>query len=124
MALALVVVLLVAPGPRLAGAQDAPSPAPRRELSKSETEALVRRDLAARLRIAATVPRLVESSGRTWPDRHLGCMVRRGLEESAPVPGYRFVMEVDGQRVTYHTDRAGRLVRCETPKKPFDPIVR
>lgn len=117
--LLLPVVTALSGAPSGAGAQGA-----RPERTRAETENLVRDDLAARLSIAADDARVVESTERTWPDRRLGCPGRRGLEEPVPVPGYAFVLEAAGKRYTYHTDRAGRIVRCPSTRKPLGPVSR
>jgi hypothetical protein len=107
------------------GAKAGPAaPKPDKELSKEETETLVRQALSARLAIAGDAVRVLGSESRTWPDRRLGCGGRRGLEEPVRVPGYRFVIEADGQRHTYHSDRSGRVLRCDAPPKPVGPITR
>jgi hypothetical protein len=49
---------------------------------------------------------------------------RRGVEEPIPVPGYRIVLEADGRRYAYHTDLAGRIVRCEESLKRLLPMLR
>ena len=124
LAVSLAMTAFLGTGPTAEGG-DSASPAPLTELSRAEAEALVRGDLAQRLRVVASVPRLVEATSRTWLDRGLGCTARHGLEEPARVPGYRFVFEVDRRQYTYHADRAGRFVRCqESKKKRLDPMIR
>jgi hypothetical protein len=92
--------------------------------TQAEMEHLVRDDLATRLSMAADGARVVESTERTWPDRRLGCPGRPGLEEPVPIPGYAFVLEAAGKRYAYHTDRAGRIVRCSSARKPLAPVSR
>ena len=102
------------------------APGADKELSQAETEKRVRDALAARLGVGVDTVRIVESASRTWPDQHLGCGTdRRGRDEPLPVAGYEVVLEAAGRRHTYHTDRAGRIVRCtNAPRKPLGPIVR
>ena len=100
------------------------APAGGRELTKTETESLVRHDVTVRLGVPTTDLRVVASDSRTWPDKKLGCVARRGVEEPVPLPGYRIVLEADGRRFTYHTDLAGRIVRCEARVKRLLPMLR
>ena len=93
-------------------------------LSQPEMESRARRDLSARLGVALGDVRVVASEARTWPDRSLGCLMRRGVEEPVPVPGFRIVLEADGVRETYHTDRGGRILRCETKSRRLLPMLR
>jgi hypothetical protein len=101
-------------------AQDVAKPAV--ELTQAQIEVKVKEDVARRLRLRAEDVRVVESASRTWPDRGLGCAARRGVFEPSDVPGFVVVAEAGTRRFTYHTDRYGRIVRCRTPSKPFDPI--
>ena len=107
----------------LAGsAAHAATPNPAASLTKSELEKRVLSAASDRLGVAVTDLRVLAADERTWPDRQLGCASRRGLSEPEPTPGYRFVLEADGTRQSYHTDRAGRIVRCPAAGKPLGPI--
>jgi hypothetical protein len=109
-----------APGPSAASFDTAAA----HELSRTETESRARGDLSARRGVVVSDVKVVASDARTWPDRRLGCVTRRGIEEPVPVPGYRIVLEADGVRETYHTDRWGRIVRCEQTFKRLLPMLR
>ena len=107
----------------LAGsASRAAAPNPAAELTKSELEKRVLSAASEGLGIPVSDLRVVSADERTWPDRQLGCAARRGLSEPEPTPGYRFVLEAAGTRQSYHTDRAGRIVRCPAAGKPLGPI--
>jgi hypothetical protein len=93
-------------------------------LSQADMESRARGDLSTRRGVALGDVRVVASEARTWPDRRLGCLARRGVEEPIPVPGYRIVLEADGVRETYHTDRQGRILRCETTSRRLLPMLR
>jgi hypothetical protein len=95
---------------------------PSKPLSQKEMEERVRTDAAARFRVTIDEVRVVEAGERTWPDRGLGCNARRGVLEPMPTPGFRIVVQTGKRRLTYHTDRFGRLLRCAAPTKPLDPI--
>ena len=105
-----------------AAARQTPLPAPPGELSQQETELRVKADVSRRLSVPAQDVRVIESAERTWPDAGLGCNARRGVLPEARTPGFRIIVETGARRLTYHTDRRGRLLRCATPGKPLDPI--
>jgi hypothetical protein len=91
-------------------------------LSQDEVEVRVRMDAARRLRMTFEEVRVAETAERTWPDRGLGCNARRGVLAPAPTPGFRILVQAGTRRLTYHTDRFGRLLHCTAPAKPLDPI--
>lgn len=91
-------------------------------LSRAETAKRVTLDLAARLKVAADTIRIDAESDEMWPDSTLGCG-GKPLTEPQPVPGFSFALSYQSRRFVYHTDRRGRLRRCDTPK-PVDPIRR
>ena len=95
---------------------------PVKPMSQDEMEVRVRADAARRLRVTVDEVRVAETAERTWPDRGLGCNARRGVFEPAPTPGYRIIVQAGNRRLTYHTDRSGRLLNCAAPAKPLDPI--
>lgn len=86
-------------------------------MSRQEMESRVRIDAARTLLVAFEDVRVVEVAERMWPDDRLGCDPREKPAEAAPTPGFRVVVKVKTNRVTYHTDRAGRVVRCAAPAK-------
>jgi len=106
----------------LAGSPSPAAPSPAVSLTKAELEKRVLSAASDRLGIAVGDLRVLSADERTWPDRQLGCAARRGLSEPEPTPGYRFVVEAEGTRQSYHTDRAGRIVRCPAAGKPLGPI--
>lgn len=85
-------------------------------------EVRVRTDAARRLRVTFEEVRVAETAERTWPDRGLGCNARRGVLEPTPTPGFRILVQAGATRLTYHTDRFGRVLRCAVPTKPLDLI--
>ena len=95
---------------------------PVKPMSQQEMEARVRIDAARRLQVTVDEIQIAETVERTWPDRGLGCNARRGVLEPAPTPGFRILVQAGTQRLTYHTDRFGRVLHCTTPTKPLDRI--
>jgi hypothetical protein len=111
--------------PSVAGARQASTP-PRPALSRVETAALVKADLAKRLSIPAEAVHdieLVDEADREWADANLGCPGRKTLGEPVPVPGFAFTLAYGGRQFVYHSDRRGRFRPCEK-KKPTAPLVR
>jgi hypothetical protein len=97
---------------------------PARELSLEETRARLVARVAEQRMVPADDIQVAEAEARTWPDASLGCEGKRRLMGSSPVAGYRFVLVVGGQRLTYHADARGSFRRCDSPTKPLGPIAR
>lgn len=55
---------------------------------------------------------VVELEAVDWPDSALGCPVEGEFYAQVITPGYRIVVEVDGDRTELHTDLAGNAVTC------------
>jgi hypothetical protein len=92
-------------------------------LSRAETEALVKKDLAQRLKVEANQLQLISASDRTWMDASFGCSARKGLDEPTPIQGFAFTLAYRGKDYVYHTDRKGHFRRCDAGK-PIAPISR
>jgi hypothetical protein len=95
-------------------------------LSRIETAAIVKADLAKRLKLSAEDAKdveLVNEVDRQWTDAHLGCPGRRPLAEPLAIPGFAFTLAYRGRQFVYHTDRRGRFRQCDV-RKPIAPIVR
>lgn len=60
--------------------------------------------------------RVVAAEPATWPDDCLGAALPGEACGGGPVTGYRIVLELAGERYTYHTDEAGALVRPVMPE--------
>lgn len=73
---------------------------------------LVVSDLADRLEIAAEAVSVVEVEEVTWPDSSMGCPQPGYMYLQVITPGYRIVLEAQGQTYNYHTDSAGHFVLC------------
>jgi hypothetical protein len=89
---------------------------------RARAEAQATADLARRLGEAPRSIEVVELAERTWPDGRLGCHGRRMAHDPLPVPGFRMILALGEHRFVYHADRAGRVVACDRPGKPIDPI--
>ncbi len=80
-----------------------------------------RRDLAARLGRAVAEIRVVEARAVTWPDSSLGCPEPGRMYLQVLTPGYRVILEVEGQRYAYHAGRQGPPFLCP-PDRARAPI--
>jgi len=73
---------------------------------------LARKDLAERLGIPIEDVKPIGGNIMTWPDTSLGCPQPGVTYEQVETPGYKLVLEAQGQTYTYHTDHE-RVVLCE-----------
>ncbi len=55
----------------------------------------------------------------TWNDGSLGCPEPGMSYTQALVPGYRVVVEVDGEELHYHAGQSGEFRRCDNPQPPL-----
>lgn len=93
-------------------------------MDRTTLETTVKNDLAAYLAVPPEEIRLLSMEERTWPDQGLGCRAQRGVFEPVRVPGFLVQLAHAEQTFNYHTDQAGRFIRCTDPGKPIDPISR
>ncbi len=56
---------------------------------------------------------VVEYEAVEWRDTSLGCPQPGMMYAQVIVPGYRVVLNVEGETVEYHTDSNGTVVRCD-----------
>lgn len=54
----------------------------------------------------------------TWPDGALGCPDDDSMYTQALVEGYRIVLDVDGEPVTFHGADGEPPFRCDDPQPP------
>jgi hypothetical protein len=69
--------------------------------------------LSSDLGVSAADVRLVALEPTEWSDSSLGCP-KPGMNYLQVItPGYRLVLEAQGQRYEFHTDQRGTVVRCD-----------
>ncbi len=73
----------------------------------------MQQDLVARLSTGDANISVVVAEAVTWNDGSLGCPEPGRMYTQAIVPGYRVVLELAGQRYSYHADTAGYFVPCD-----------
>jgi hypothetical protein len=76
---------------------------------------LARQNLAQVLSIKAEDITLVGVEAVEWSDSSLGCP-RPGMNYLQVItPGYRILLEAQGNSYEYHSDQSSRVVRCDLP---------
>jgi Ferritin-like domain len=68
--------------------------------------------IAADLGVPTESVQVITMEPRDWPDSSLGCPQPDMLYAQVITPGYLVVVEVAGERIEYHTDELGTVVRC------------
>jgi hypothetical protein len=121
-------LLLILAGPMLAACGTSPtqSPLPTPTLVGSGAAPAadlltdVRRDLAERLGIVASVIETVRVEAVEWSDGSLGCPEPGESYTQALEPGHKIVLRAQDQTYEYHTAQR-RFVLCEQPRPTAKP---
>ena len=64
--------------------------------------------------------RVVTAEAVTWRDGSLGCPKPGQAYTQALVPGFRVVVEIDGEEVHYHAAQSGEFRACADPEDPAE----
>lgn len=102
-----------------ASAEAAPTEAPASAVTSGEdvpAVAAARQVLAQQIRTVPEAIRVISLEAVDWPDGCLGVYAPGVSCIQVIVPGYRIVLEAEGRRYTYHTDREGRWVVRADPR--------
>ena len=59
-----------------------------------------------------------------WNDGSLGCPEPGAFYTQATVPGYRIVLEIDGEQFNYHANESGFFFICPAGQRPGAPPSR
>lgn len=81
-------------------------------------------DLAKRLSIEVDQIGLIEAKAVEWSDTSLGCPKPGMMYAQVITPGYRVVLEAEGETYEYHTDQGRVVVLCEGASSPGMPSER
>ncbi len=73
---------------------------------------IAKNDLSQRTGAAKSAIKVLSSEAVVWPDSSLGCPEPGMMYTQALMPGYRIILEANGQQYEYHTGRS-RVVLCE-----------
>ena len=90
-------------------------PMPPESTAPAGAEALVnlaKADLAQRLNTAEDQIHLQSVTPREWRDSSLGCPVKGMMYAQVITPGFKIILEFEGQTYSYHTDTRTRVVYC------------
>jgi hypothetical protein len=61
---------------------------------------------------------VVAAEAVTWPDGSLGCPQPDQMYTQALVPGYRVILEIDGEELHFHASESGEFALCADPQPP------
>jgi hypothetical protein len=87
-------------------------PSPAGTPSAASDAAPVIAAIAADLGVPPESVQVIIMESRDWPDSSLGCPQPDMLYAQVITPGYLVLAEVSGERIEYHTDELGTVVRC------------
>jgi hypothetical protein len=74
--------------------------------------ALLQDDLARRALVKHEAITVVSATEQQWPDGAMGCPQPGQMYPQMIVPGYRVVLQANGERYAYHSDRRGNFIVC------------
>ena len=77
---------------------------------------LVMEDLNQRSGIDLEDIDLMELESIEWPDSNLGCGKPGEVYLPVITPGYRIVLEANGQSYSYHTNNSNLFILCDQPR--------
>jgi hypothetical protein len=84
---------------------------------------LTQKDLAERLSIAEEVIVVQSIEPVTWPDASLGCPEPGQLYAQVLTPGFRVIVDVDGQSYEYHTGTLEPIILCREEGSTMEDTV-
>lgn len=68
--------------------------------------------VAAETGAAVTTVTIISVELEDWPDTFLGCPVEGAFAAQVITPGYRVVVQIEGEQLEIHTDLTGHAVTC------------
>ncbi|MGH2446837.1 MAG: hypothetical protein ACRDGD_12490 [Candidatus Limnocylindria bacterium] len=83
----------------------------------------VMRDAEERTGVPASEIVVVSAEAVTWSDGSLGCPQPGQVYTQALVPGYRVILDVEGEELSYHADDRGNYRACDNPQPPIETGV-
>lgn len=63
---------------------------------------------------------VISAEAVTWSDGALGCPLPDQMYTQALVPGYRVVLDVDGEEMSFHAAEGGEFAYCADPQPPAE----
>jgi hypothetical protein len=99
---------------------DRPEPtAPTADISEAGLAALLA-SAAQEAGVALDEVRVVSAEEVTWPDGSLGCPEPGKAYTQALVPGFRVVLEIGDDELSFHAAQGGEFRFCEDPHPPVE----
>jgi hypothetical protein len=95
---------------------------PKKPADAEQVVQLAREDLAQRLDLAPEAIRVVSVEAVDWPDTSLGCPQPRMMYAQVITPGFRVLLEAEGETYEYHADAGRLLVLCGSDGLPIFPV--
>jgi hypothetical protein len=83
----------------------------------------VQNDLSGRLNVSRAQIRVLTTQKVEWSDSSLGCPEPDMSYLMVITPGYRIVLEAQGQEHYYHSNESGHFVYCRDSQPPPSPDV-
>jgi len=77
-------------------------------------------DAASGAGVDASEVQVVTAEAVTWPDGALGCPEPGMMYTQALVPGFRVVVEINGEELHFHASESGDFAFCDDPQPPVD----
>ncbi|CAN5517222.1 hypothetical protein BH23CHL10_BH23CHL10_09730 [soil metagenome] len=75
-------------------------------------------EAASRAGVDPSAVEVIVAEEVTWSDGSLGCPEAGMSYTQALVPGYRVVVEVDGEELNFHASQSGGFQLCDDPQPP------
>ena len=77
-------------------------------------------DAASGAGVDPSAVEVISAEAVTWPDGSLGCPLPDQMYTQALVPGYRVILDVDGEEMSFHASEDGDFTYCADPQEPVD----
>jgi hypothetical protein len=73
-------------------------------------------DAASGAGVDPSAVKVISAEAVTWSDGALGCPLPDQMYTQALVPGYRVVLDVDGEEMSFHAAEGGEFSYCADPQ--------
>lgn len=77
-------------------------------------------DAASGAGVDPSAVEVISAEAVTWSDGALGCPLPDQMYTQALVPGYRVVLDVDGEEMSFHAAEDGEFAFCADPQPPAE----
>lgn len=77
-------------------------------------------DAASGAGVDLSAVEVLSAEAVTWSDGSIGCPLPDQMYTQALVPGYRVVLDVDGEEMSFHAAEGGEFAYCAEPQPPAE----